>query len=365
MNSPWPDLDCQALRAPLSLSGLQAWQWDKVLQQLRRANVVGRVAAQLDEAGMLGQVPAGPREHLQGELKLVRAQHQQVRREVQHILACLSGLSIPVVLLKGAAYVLAESPAAVGRLSSDVDILVPRSALSDVEGNLMLAGWNGVKPDDYDQRYYREWMHELPPMQHMHRGTSLDVHHNILPLTVRRPPDAGLLLAAIRPLAAWPGAFVFQGTDMLLHSITHLLHNDELSHSMRDLSDIDLMLRAQAAEPAFWPRLLARAAALHLSRTLYYGLWSANQALDSPVPDDVWAELQTAKPAWPLRKAMHALWRRGLCTVDPQAPLDGSGAAQFMLYVRAHWLRMPPLLLTQHLSRKAWKRLKAKPQALP
>jgi hypothetical protein len=32
----------------------------------------------------------------------------------------------------------------------------------------------------------------------------------------------------------------------------------------------------------------------------------------------------------------------------------GAGAASFALYVRSHWLRMPPHLLLPHLARKAW-----------
>lgn len=33
-------------------------------------------------------------------------------------------------------------------------------------------------------------------------------------------------------------------------------------------------------------------------------------------------------------------------------------AALFLLYLRAHWLRMPPLLLVRHLTLKAFIRLK-------
>jgi hypothetical protein len=31
----------------------------------------------------------------------------------------------------------------------------------------------------------------------------------------------------------------------------------------------------------------------------------------------------------------------------------GAGAARWLLYVRSHWLRMPPWLLTRHLTIKA------------
>ena len=55
----------------------------------------------------------------------------------------------------------------------------------EVESALMLTGWQSTALDAYDQRYYRRWM-LVPAMQHMFRGTALDVH-----LTAsRRPPRA-------------------------------------------------------------------------------------------------------------------------------------------------------------------------------
>lgn len=34
-------------------------------------------------------------------------------------------------------------------------------------------GWKMKAEDNYDEHYYRGWMHELPPMQHNVRGTLL------------------------------------------------------------------------------------------------------------------------------------------------------------------------------------------------
>jgi len=50
---------------------------------------------------------------------------------------------------------------------------------------LMLEGWVSGHRSAYDQRYYRKWMHEIPPMTHIRRQTVLDLHHNILPETAR------------------------------------------------------------------------------------------------------------------------------------------------------------------------------------
>ncbi|WP_311964411.1 nucleotidyltransferase family protein, partial [Acinetobacter baumannii] len=88
-----------------------------------------------------------------------------------------------------------------GRLFSDVDILVPKPRLDEVEAALMLHGWASTHLDPYDQRYYREWMHEIPPKVHVRRGISIDVHHAIMPETAADRPDPDLLRAAAIPIA--------------------------------------------------------------------------------------------------------------------------------------------------------------------
>ncbi len=95
-------------------------------------------------------------------------------------------------MLKGAAYLVADLPSSAGRLFSDVDILVPKPRLPEVESHLTMHGWMTTHHSGYDQRYYRERMHELPPMEHVHRGTTIDVHHTILPETrgVDRTPQS-------------------------------------------------------------------------------------------------------------------------------------------------------------------------------
>ena len=351
------DWACWALAHSQRLPALSASQWEPVIHQARRADVLARLAARLADACQLQAVPSGPREHLVSALQVARTQQAEVRREADLIAQALAHLDIPVVLLKGAAYVLAGLPAMQGRLFSDIDILVPQRSLQAVEGALMLGGWLGTHHNAYDQRYYREWMHELPPMQHVRRGTTLDVHHNILPLTVRQPPDAALLLAQADAVPGGAGLLTLGPADMALHSMAHLFHNDDLSHGLRDLSDLDLLLRHWAAEPGFWSLLLARSSVLHLQRPLAYGLWASWQLLGTPVPVEVQAQAQRHTALGWRSAPMHWLWRRALRSPHQAADLPGRALADAALYLRAHWLRMPPGLLARHLTVKAWRRL--------
>ena len=360
MNEDRVDWACWALRNHQRVPDLSTNQWELVMRHARRADVVARIAAQLEQNDQLDTVPMAPRAHLLAALRVWRVQMQEVGREAGLIAEALKGINIPVVMLKGAAYVLGNQPSAQGRLFSDIDILVPRFALTQVEGALRMGGWMGSYQDAYDQRYYREWMHELPPMTHLRRGTTLDVHHNILPITVRHPPDAALLFAQALPLPAYPGLWMLAPADMVLHSMTHLFHNDDLSHGLRDLSDLDLLLRHHGAEAGFWQLMLDRARKLHLELPLAYGLWATHQLLGTPLPNGLLQQAERESAAKGLA-LMHWLWRRVLRTPHSDAALSNTGLARFALYVRAHWLRMPPLLLAQHLGTKAWKRIIKKP----
>jgi hypothetical protein len=146
--------------------------------------------------------------------------------------------------------VAAGLPAAAGRLFSDIDILVPKARLDEVESQLMAHGWVSTHHDAYDQRYYREWMHELPPMQHLRRATVIDVHHAILPQTAAVRPDPARLRAGARAIPGAPGLYVLAPCDMVLHSATHLFSEGEYDHGLRDLFDLHrLLCHFGATEP--------------------------------------------------------------------------------------------------------------------
>lgn len=340
---------------PAALSAWTAEHWSALLRQARRSGLLGRIGSRLAAAVGDGApvCPPGFAAHLAAAERLMRAQKAEVTRELAHVARALAGLGAPVVVLKGAAYLAADLPPGRARMFSDVDILVPKAALADTEAMLALAGWSGTHLNDYDQRYYREWMHELPPMQHVQRGTTLDVHHNVLPETARLKPDGRHLVDAAVALPGYPGLHVLSPPDMVLHSMTHLFMNEEVSHALRDLSDLDLLLRHFGAQREFWEQLLGRAALLDLTRPLHYGLRHAQRVFRTPVPGDV-AEMATRMgPPPPGAHLMDGLWARAFYAGDRQAAPRGAAAARFALYVRGHWLRMPPLLLTRHLCIKA------------
>jgi hypothetical protein len=109
--------------------------------------------------------------------------------------------------------------------------------------------------------------------------------------------------------------------------------------------------------------LVERARELDLARPLHYGLRFAQLILGMPVPEPTLVEAARAAPSWPLSALMDALWQRALCSQHSTAAPPFTGAALFLLYLRAHWLRMPPALLARHLATKAWQRWFSKDDA--
>lgn len=352
MNQSSRDLLRNALRNLETRCSLSVTDWDLLIRQGRRAGLLARFAIELDERGLLTTVPPRPRAHLEAERNFAEKHARDVRWEVRCIKAALTETGVTIILLKGAAYVMAGLPASRGRLFNDIDIMVPKESLADVEVALKRAGWNSTELDHYDERYYRQWMHQIPPMIHITRGTAIDVHHTIVARTTRLHLNAGKLFTAAIPVPGDPSLKTLAPADMVLHSAAHLLNEADFAYGMRDLHDLNQLLRHFSSEPAFWPALLDRAEELDLRRPLFYALRYTASLLGTPIPQSVRDSHQLAAPGPVLRALMDILFEHVL-RPDHSSCRDGlSGLALWFLYVRAHYLLMPLHILVPHLARK-------------
>ncbi len=329
-------------------------EWDMLVRQARKAGLLARVRDVLDRHKLIEAIPAVARWHFDAAATLAAKQQLAVRWEVEQIRIALKALAFPFILLKGGAYVMANLPAASGRLFNDIDILVPREQLAAAEAALMLAGWHPTLLSDYDQRYYRRWMHEIPPLQHAMRATVIDVHHAILPDTARYHPDSAMLRRRAVAVTGMPGVHVLATEDRILHSATHVFHDGELSHGLRDLTDLDLLLRDAAVDPDFWARLTTRAHELQLGRSLFYALRYLRYFLDTPIPDRAVAALANDAPNRFTLALMDRIFTRVLAPDHASCADRLTAVARQAAFVRAHWLRMPVHLLLPHLFHKAF-----------
>ncbi|MBS3934994.1 MAG: nucleotidyltransferase family protein [Sulfuritalea sp.] len=345
------------LREPQSSVRFQRSDWEDLLRSARRGQLLARVARVAAMAGLTGKLPDKVNPHFQSALQIAQSHARSVAWETRQLRDALAGVEIPFVLLKGAAYIAANLEAGHGRLMSDIDIMVQRSALEPAEKSLIEHGWFPTKLDAYDQRYYRTWMHELPPLQHLERGTSLDVHHTILPPTASLKPDMEKLWQASLPAAGDPLVRVFAPVDMILHSAVHLFHDGDMRHGLRDLVDIDALIKQFSGTVGFWETFVQRAIEMDLTRPCHYALKYCRLWLATPIPDRVTAAVrQSGAPAAFAGGIMDRLLPASLGAVLEPDPGPRARLADFLMYVRSHYLRMPMHLLIPHLLRKRFAR---------
>lgn len=349
----------QVLRGSRDPRACSAAEWGRLVQQARRAGLLAELARRLE--GAEADLPEGARHALRWARAAKARQDRLLRWELQCLLEALAPLGIPVGLLKGAAYLAAGFAFARGRLFHDIDLLVPAAALQRVERALFVAGYVQVDADPYDQRYYREWMHELPPLQHARRGTLVDVHHGLAPPTSRYAFPAERLFPAMVPLEGTDLPLVprrLGDEDLVLHAALHLYTESEFRHGLRDLLDLcGLLGEMERRRAEFGGRLVARARALGLARPLYLALRHAAWLLGDARAGALAARLEADAP-WAVG-VYDACFGRALLPAHPDCEDAFSGLARGLLYVRGHWLRMPLRLLVPHLARKAWRGMKA------
>lgn len=316
-----------ALRDPATVSGLDASGWNALIAMARAERLIGTLAHRIGDR----PVPQAVRAILTDALTDAEREARQALWEADRAAEALAPLNLPVILLKGTAYAAASLSAAQGRFIGDLDILVPRDALPTVEQALFAAGWEWVKSDPYDDAYYRQWMHELPPLIHASRDRIIDVHHTVLPLTARQTPDAAAMIADAMPLPH--GLAILSPEDRICHSVAHLLADGDMQGGLRNLWDIHCLLDGVDDR-----RLAQRAARHGLARHVRQAQRLAAALYGDGARLTLWDRIVVA------RLLARDGWGR-----ERRKPLV------FAFYIRSHWLRMPPAMLARHLFTK-WRK---------
>ncbi|WP_294190907.1 nucleotidyltransferase family protein, partial [uncultured Sphingomonas sp.] len=156
-------------------------------------------------------------------------------------------------------------------------------------------------------------------------------------------PDADALIAGAVPLAN--GLSILAPADMVIHAALHLFGDGDLAGGLRNLWDIDRLLREFAEEDGdFWLKLHARAAEHQAAPFVARAVRLTARLFDTPVPA-AWRRVRVGDYLYERRLLSRDVWGR-----------ETRPATRLAFYVRSHWIRMPPLLLARHLLIKARRR---------
>jgi Uncharacterised nucleotidyltransferase len=356
MSAVWTLIDLLAgRRDPATLDDCE---WEGVISVARAEVLVATLAGQLADVALPPKIAA-----LFADLRAAaKVQQTQALWEAEMARRALEPVGVRFVLLKGTAYAAAGLRCAAGRQIGDLDILVAREDLDRAEAALLAAGWEWVKSDPYDDAYYRNHMHELPPLLHRERDRMIDVHHTILPLTHKATPDAGAMMAGAIPLPLAGGVrggpersdgaettgpspappasgrrelLTLAPPDMVIHCAAHVLADGDLAGGLRNLWDFHRLAVEQRGD---WAAVMLRAQHHGLEHIVVRAGRLAEQLYGDPVSlhtsDRLFLRALTARNDWG----------------RPTRPFT-----RLLFTIRSHWMRMPPLMLARHLWVK-WRR---------
>lgn len=338
------------LRDRQAVTSLGPESWSLLFAEARACELLPRLATEITDAPP-ASMPAGLKNQIIAATRQAAAFEEDVRRELRFIDQALVKLEARVILLKGAAYVAAGLPAARGRIFSDIDLLVEREYLGNTEAALMLGGWNAHHLSDYDRRYYREWSHEVPPMTHLRRGTTIDLHHSLVMPTCRIRINIDRMIKEAVSIPGEGNRYRLRDEDLVLHAASHLLLNSEFDKGLRDLWDIDILLRHfSTIRPDFCQHVLDRADSVGLGKVARRALSLCQRYFSTPMPQHALVK----------GGLVMGLLKRATSTRHPDTQPAGQGMADELLLLRELYLRLPVHLLVRHLWHKAGKSFERK-----
>lgn len=265
--------------------------------------------------------------------------------------------NISFLVLKGAAYLFADKNVAVGRTMSDADILVTKASLDKAEFWLFLNGYVAINEDEYDDFYYRQWMHELPPFVNINGGLTLDLHHNLLPITSKRFIEPNLLFDEATEVK--PNFYIPCDADLIVHSAVHLLQDSVFHRTLRDLNDLYHLTTEYSLQYSSLSTLIERAKTLRLERDVAKILSLLNAVFHrvlSPNESEFVESCLGRSLLWRLEK-------RCYITMLTQPLLSEwtlkHHLSSWALFVKSHLIKMPITLLIKHTCVKTFKNIKS------
>ncbi|WP_025409926.1 nucleotidyltransferase family protein [Gemmatirosa kalamazoonensis] len=312
---------------------------------------MGPVVGRWIEDGVVDAAPA-VRDRLARHLDHARRRHARIEREVMPALDALLGAGVTPVLLKGfhTARAYFEEPAV--RRMADVDVLVPRDRVADVEAVLRDARY---RPDgDAHRPYKRDWIRDdVDPryhsveLWHAESRWILEVHAS---LDRRHHPGAVARVDGVRPHLPNGGTIPFpvagrplRALDEPLLLLTLACHgSQELDGSrLLRLYELARVIRADRASGRLdWDAVLDLMRRTRLARFA----WPALALVEDLAPDTVDPRvlaLGRRASTWAARHTVTRLTPAG-------GALDARGVLRQLMWDRG------PVALAQRFLRTMW-----------
>lgn len=331
------------------IAKLTAENWTDLIFILRETKLLASFYYQLVDTGQFELVPDFAALHLKSAKKHALRQAQQIRFEGQELKHALDEESIPVFFLKGASYILRESKNGRGRIASDIDALTSKENLPLAEQVLRKNGWQIKELTEYDDKYYRQWAHEIPPMSHPFRGTVLDLHHNLyLPISGRAPKMDMFIKGAL----AFDDLMVLGDEATVLHSVIHLYMNEDFSSAFRDLFDLFCLLEKRSE--SFYENLYNLAEQSGFTFELFCCFYALERYFGLVVPLEIYDKCQKAHHSYTDRLWREVIFFNAVVPSHNSVVKAKHKLARDLVYLRGHFIKMPTHILFKHMLIKSY-----------
>ena len=334
------------LRGKLDWTSLTLPEWDTLLLLACHFELASQLATSMQRRDKSPSLPFEVRATLDHALQAVAFNRKLHNFELRFLDRIAKTSDTQPILLKGAAYLACKHPWSEGRKTNDVDLLLSEGSLDRFEHALQSEGYQA---DDEmsasDRRYYRKWLHELPPYKHSYRKLEVDVHFRLLPVSDPRSfPIEDWIARSISVDGLHPFR-VLNPVDQVLHAIINLGHTGEFRRATRDMWDISCLTNParhgrdkgksdNQAVDFDWQELHQRTEQLRLQKTVSNILLLGEELVGLEIPDNFIEDL-TGKPKARQRKSL--LYRTMRTASLPDGPTLRSRKRYHALWAMEHY----------------------------
>ena len=277
--------DLRSIRQDLVCPNLD---WDHVTRAACAHGIAPLIYHNLCRSDVVSLLPPAAAETLRSSYYSNAARNSLLYNELHKVLEAFREGRIEVIVLKGAALADTVYAHRALRSMSDIDLLVRKEKLIEVETQLLDMGYmleENAETKEYYQEHHYHWVFAK-------RSTpKIEIHWHIgRPTTSFRIDIDGLWQRARSTKIAGAEALVLSPEDLLLHLCQHAWKHS-LTGGLRPFCDIAETAR-HYREKINWRALNALSSDWQMSPCAFLGLSLAKELFDAPIPESCLKDLK-------------------------------------------------------------------------
>jgi len=304
---------------------LGAGDWQRVVRGSIRLGQGPTLLTRLRDSGRLAELPS----HLQHELEttyyLMALYNTRALADLAALVETMIREGLEPIVLKGGALAgrLYENIAL--RAVRDLDLLLRPDEIPVAESIMQRLGYTQPFPvERYDSHFH------LPPFVPPRGQPRVEIHTGLIRPFFPRQPDLDAMRRRAEPIEV--GRVIARALcpeDQVLHCCLHLAFGDQFVRGVKDLADIDALVRR--------PNRFDGEAFVHeverqgYGRAAYYALERTRRVFGTPIGDANMSRLRRHRLPWPEHRVLESLAETYLTALPDHQEFFGLARARSMI----------------------------------